>query len=696
MKKLIFTLFAINNLLFAQTFTNSTGGIITDNNTYISFPITTSGLPNSINTANFGLEKVEININHGAVGDLRIKLEAPDGSLYVLTSFVGGTGSNYTNTVFSDTCSVSINNGTPPFTGIFHPVDNLALFNNGQNPNGVWKLNIRDANTGNQGSVISWSITFSSSPAGSFNFTDSNLPIVVINTNGQTIQNNLEIPGTMGIIYNGPGIRNYLTDPFNHYDHPISIEVRGQSSAGFPQKQYHVETKDSLGLNYDVSLFGMPIENDWILYAPYNDKSLMRNVLTYKISRDMGKWAARTRFCEVMLNGSYNGVYVFMEKIKRDNGRVNIKKLLPNYTYGDFVTGGYIFSIDKDPADWTSSIAPNNSTSGQTIGFHHVYPDPDSIQPQQSAYIQAYVDSFEQALNGTNFQDPLTGYRKFASVKSFSDYFLINELSNNVDGYRLSTYLHKDRNSVGGLLKAGPAWDYNLAWHNANYCSGDRYDVWTYKFNTVCSGDYWQIPFWWDQLVNDSAFQKQTYCRWQQLRSTTLDTVNLFAVIDSMAMELDEAKDRHFDRFPVLGTYVWPNPNPLATSFQQEIRNTKDWIINRLAWLDSNMIGQVFAPCPDLTLSDPEAKSEISLTAYPNPAQEMIRINLEIPSTGRYVIELYDMLGKRHALIANEIFNQDDYAFMINLQSLNLRRGMYLIKITGENAVTKTIKFQKY
>ena len=694
-KFIFICLFIYLDVSIAQTFSNNVGGLIPDNNTYISFPISISGITNNINTNVFGLQKVTLNIDHNSVGDLRIKLEAPDGTQYVLTSFNGGTGNDYTNTVFSDTSSISINNGTPPFNGVFHPVDDLALYNNGQNPNGIWKLNIRDANSGTQGSVISWSLTFSNTPAGFFNFTDSNLPIVVINTNGQSISNNFEIPASMGIIYNGPGLRNYLTDSFNLYNNPISIEVRGQSSVGFPQKQYRIETQDTTGMNLNVSLFGMPIENDWILYAPYNDKSLMRNVLTYKIARDMGQWAARTRFCEVVLNDSYAGVYVFMEKIKRDNGRVDIKKLLSTYTYGNFLTGGYIFSIDKDPPQWTSSIPPNNSNSGQSIGYHHVYPEPDTIQPIQSAYLQAYVDSFEQALNDSNFQDPINGYRKYASVKSFSDYFIINEISNNVDGYRLSTYLHKDRNSVGGLIKAGPVWDYNLAWHNANYCNGERYDVWAYQFNSVCPGDYWQVPFWWDKLVNDSAFQKQTYCRWLELRSTTLDTSNLFHVIDSMASEIDEAKERHFEKYSILGNYVWPNPSPLATSYDEEIRNTKDWIVNRLAWLDSNMIGKQHAPCSQISASIQDQNKTTKFSIFPNPTKNYLRINIEIPLEGRYRLEVYDLFGNRKHLIADEYLLAEEYAFSLNTEAISLENGVYFIRLTHEEGKTVLQKFIK-
>jgi subtilisin-like proprotein convertase family protein len=687
MKKFILCALLFPSTFFAQsyTFSNTSGGSIPDNNTYVSFPITVSGISNSINSATFGLEKVTINISHPATGDLRIKLQSPDGQQFILSSFVSGT--NYTSTIFSDTSSQLISNGVSPFTGVYKAVDALANFNNGQDPNGSWKLNIRDGQSGNSGNCISWNLTFSNTPAGYVNFYSSDLPIVIINTQGQQILDGTEITADMGVIYNGAGNRNYITNPSNHYNGKISIEIRGQTSTWFEQQQYHVETKDSTGLlNNSVSLFNMPIENDWVLYAPYNDKSLMRNALTYKLSRDLGKWAARTRFCEVMLNGSYNGVYAWMEKIKRDNNRVDIKKMLSTDNLGDAVTGGYIFSIDKDTPDWYSGYAPNNSI-GQTIGFHYVYPKPADITIAQSNYLQAYVDSFEQALDGTNFQDPLSGYRKFASVKSFSDYFLINEVSNNVDGYRLSTYLHKDRNSLGGLLKAGPAWDYNLAWRNADYCNGDRYDVWTYDFNNVCGTDNNLIPFWWEKLVQDSAFQKQTYCRWLELRSTVLDTVNLFAVIDSVAAEVNEAKERHYTRFPILGTYVWPNPNPLASTYAEELRNTKDWIVSRLDWLDLNMIGQNAGPCAPLNVSSHVTPKEISIQTFPNPFENELMISLDFNSAGKYRIELIDVFGKVVSKIADESFSNEDYTFHLDLHSSQLSSGIYFLKISGTDKI---------
>lgn len=292
----------------------------------------------------------------------------------------------------------------------------------------------------------------------------------------------------------------------------------------------------------------MPPENDWILYATYDDKSLMRNTLAYKLARDKGKWASRGKFCELVLNGVYQGAYVYQEKIKVDVNRVNITKLLPSDTIGANITGGYIINSDKDPASWYSVVPPNNSTGGQKIRFTCNSPDTVAIMKKQRAYIKSYVDSFETALNGVNFMNPLTGYRKHASVNSFVDYFIVNELSKNVDGYRLSTFLHKDRITSGGQLKIGPVWDYNLAFNNANFCNGNLTTGWAYRFNPFCSGDTWQVPFWWDKLVTDSCFKNKLYCKYTQMRNSYLDTVNFFKVIDSIATYVYVAKDRQFKR----------------------------------------------------------------------------------------------------------------------------------------------------
>ncbi len=180
-------------------------------------------------------------------------------------------------------------------------------------------------------------------------FTSSNLPIIIINTNGLSIPyDNPRIVAEMGIIYNGQGERNNISDSLNNYSGKISIEIRGASSSGWSKKSYGIETQNDDGSNNNVSLLGMPEENDWILYASYYDRSFLRNVLTFKLANDMGWYASRTRYCELVLNGEYQGIYVLMEKIKRDKNRVDISKLNPDEISGDDVTGGYIIKVDKE------------------------------------------------------------------------------------------------------------------------------------------------------------------------------------------------------------------------------------------------------------------------------------------------------------------------------------------------------------
>jgi len=468
-------------------------------------------------------------------------------------------------------------------------------------------------------------------------FTDSNLPIVVINTaGGVAIPNTPKVDATMGIIYNGEGVRNYLTDPYNEFYGNIGIEVRGSSSQGFPKKQYGLETRDGLGIKQDVSIFNMAFDNDWVLFAPYSDKSLMRNALAYEMGWQTGQYAPRTKFCEVVLNGSYDGVYIFTEKIKRKDGKVGTDDVNPGDESYNQISGDYVFKVDKTTAGgivaWTSPF-PHYTGASTYTKFQLHDPDLDSLSSTQFNYLKNYVTDFETALMGPNFADPVLGYEPWIDVESFADFMLVNEISKNVDGYRISTFLHKLRVSEGGKLWAGPLWDFNLAFGNANYCQGGWTTGWEIYFYQVCAGGSLQNPPWWERLVQDPDFTHLLNCRYQELRQGPWHTDTLMNRIDTIAAYLDESQQRNFQRWPILGTYVWPN-NFVGTTYYQEISYLKSWIFDRLTWMDNNMFGS----CIDLGV-----KNENSLVSsvVPNPARDQVqfRFTQDLSSGTLYLAE---------------------------------------------------------
>ncbi len=245
--------------------------------------------------------------------NLSINLIAPDGTSINLVSNYGGDSDSFTNTCINGNSPISISTGWGPFTGTYRSSQPIGNLNNGQNPNGIWILDIVDGFGADQGILRDWNITFSNHPARPIIFNSSNLPLFLINTLGGNIVDNFKINAQLKIINNAVGVRNHVADPAQITSN-IGIEIRGSSSAGFPQKGYGFSTWDISNNDTNISLLGFPEESDWILYNPYNDKSLLRNVLVYKLSNDMHQYATRTKFCEVYINGLYEGVYVFMEK----------------------------------------------------------------------------------------------------------------------------------------------------------------------------------------------------------------------------------------------------------------------------------------------------------------------------------------------------------------------------------------------
>lgn len=687
-KSSLFFLFSLCISLssFSQTFTG-TGDTIPDDGSSIDFTINITGLPSTLDTVTFGIETVCIDINHTYDSDLDVSLIAPDGTQIMLTTGNGGSGQNYTSTCFNQSASIPITQGSPPFTGTFRPQGQLGIVNNGQNPNGAWKLHIFDTYPfADYGIVNSWSITFGSTPASAFFLSSSNLPIVVINSNGQGIPNNPKVNAHMGIIYNGPGNINYITDGFNNYDGKIGIELRGTSSLSFPQKQYSIETRDTAGAALDISVLDMPAENDWILYAPYDDKSCMRNALTYYLSNAMGMYAVKYKFCEVIVNGQYMGIYAFSEKIKQGPDRVDIASLTVNDTTGDDLTGGYIVKIDWIGGYyWTSEYLPDQINPwANEINFQNAYPKDEDILPVQQNYIQLYVDSFEDAMASATFYNPVNGWRKYADESSFIDYFILNEISKNVDAYRLSTFFYKDKDSKGGKIKMGPVWDFNLAWRNADYCNSEASNGWAYRVTDFCATD---IPFWWKKLMMDAQFKNQLKCRWTELRNTFLDTAFIFNYIDSVTLLLGDASVRHFNQWPILGIYVWPNPAPLANTFQDEIDNMKLWITNRVAWIDANLPGNCISTGGDNSIISP------GLNIYPQPASDHIFIDAVHPFGNNASVNIYNALGRQVWQGNFEALKGSKEVFKITTAALS--PGLYLLNIYDKDALVARARFLK-
>ena len=414
----------------------------------------------------------------------------------------------------------------------------------------------------------------------------STLPLIYINTGGEDILDEPRITADMGVIWNGEGAYNHIDDEFNNYDGKISIEIRGSSSQSFPKKGYSLELQDAAGLEINSPLLGMHSDDDWILYGPYTDKTFLRDALAYHLGAEQGYYSPDFRYCEVILNDEYQGLYLLMEKIKVHDERVNIDEMTISDNSGIDVTGGYLIKIDRN--DYTSPVTdffyseyPGNGWPYDVM-YVYVDPKPELITDDQQEYIESFINDFEDVMNSDEKYDLENGYHKYIDINSFVDYFIINEMSKNVDAYRLSTYLYKNNDALGGKLYAGPLWDFNLAWGNADYC----YAWGVSQFFTDCGTG----PQWWIDLFEDPNFENRLSCRWAELRAGAFNTDSIHNWIDAQVALMGDAIDRNYETWDILGEYVWPNYY-IGETYEDEISHLKSWITSRLNWMDDNMPG---------------------------------------------------------------------------------------------------------
>lgn len=471
-------------------------------------------------------------------------------------------------------------NGTMPTE------ENGILYTGPIDINGSYMIRARSFKQGALASEVKTNI-YNLLSANVANFS-SNLPLVIINDYDSRLSPGERTPGAITFIEADEGERVRL-DGENYLQSRMVINKRGSSSLMWPKNMYGFHLRDEENGNRNESLLGLPPEHNWILNGPYADITLMRNVIAYQLFEDQGWYSPRTKFVELyrhtgngpVTNQHYHGVYVLIERIKWDNNRVNITKIEPHENEEPEISGGYIIKKDRlNPGE--SGIRTRRGTL-----LAHVRPNENDITSEQQTWIRNYISDFEDTLYGSNFDDPIDGYEKYIDVDSFIDHFLHTELLKEIDGYRLSTFMYKDRN---GKLVMGPVWDYNFSLGLANYHGGWNPIGWYYP---EASNDCFigcGVRDWYLRLMQDENYMKRMQERWWELRQTVFSRDHLLGMVDDNTELLQEAQVRNFQRWPEqIGIQRWPIYFWQSTNWMDHVDWMRTWLSDRISWMDNQM-----------------------------------------------------------------------------------------------------------
>ncbi|MDS1032904.1 CotH kinase family protein [Porphyromonadaceae sp. NP-X] len=459
------------------------------------------------------------------------------------------------------------------------------------------------------------------------------------------------------------GIVNFISDNGNTiYTDSTSIKGRGNASWNFPKKPY------KLKLYNKVNLLGMPAKaKEWTLINNYGDKTLMRNMLAFKVSKmlDMPYTPAGT-CVDVILNGEYKGTYQLCDQIEVQKNRVNITEMEPTDIALPNLSGGYLLEVD---AYAYTEISWFNSTRGNPVTIHS--PDDDEIVPQQTQYITDFFNTMEQEVYGRDFANDNASFRKHLDTKTFLKNLLIGEFCGNTDTY-WSTYMYKQRNN--DTLYTGPIWDYDLSFENDNrtYPINNLTDF-IYRTNGSAAGNMRTFV---DNVLASNASKRELYNYWNGVRSEKLTQQSMISLVDSLATLLDSSQKLNFIRWPILNTLVHQNPL-IGGSYQNEVNNVKNYISGRLTWMDSKLLS--LYPGPQATENPTIGKlfvehDKVLIQGYDHPLiYKIFSINGQIISmgslpagqeaseslhTGIFVVQLQDLLTKEKS--SQKVFISDN------------------------------------
>lgn len=426
----------------------------------------------------------------------------------------------------------------------------------------------------------------------------TNLPILFINTRDEAghttaIHKDYQVAVRMKIINNADGV-NYgdtvaHSGQTTNYEGWVGIKYRGSSSFYDSDKKPYgfrtLKTADVNGKKEKVKLLGLPEDNNWVLLAPYHDRSLIRDPLVYQLSRPYFEFTPKCKFCEIIVDGIYYGVYILCEKPSKGKNRLNFTA--PGDS-GDELTGDYMVEIDRD--NEPHFVLKYKMYDHDICAKYH-FPDYEEMSSEQMAYIKQRFDELEDVLSSDGFADKENGYSKYIDVENFINYQLMTEFCQNPDGYRLSTYIYKRRDSVDPRFKITP-WDYNMTFGN-NIAAGDfLYEQWVYEKGQEAGllGKL-PVPFWWKRLTEDEAYWKRMKERWAELRTSTLSDQHVTEMMDSLVNEvtIGGACERNYQAWP-----IWDKEIPLApttaTNYDEEIALMREWTKKQVAWIDEQLV----------------------------------------------------------------------------------------------------------
>lgn len=408
----------------------------------------------------------------------------------------------------------------------------------------------------------------------------TNLPTVSIHTenNVEPFDKETEIPSQLTIISD---------DGTKLLSEAGSTRERGNFSRTFPKRPYRIK------FDAKQNVLDAPAKaKKWTLINNYGDKTLMRNLLAFHLSRLLEMpYTPYGTAVDVFLNGEYKGCYQLCDQIQVNKKRVNITEMTPEDNSGEALTGGYLIEVDAY-ADQEVSWFTSDYNTRVTIKS----PDEDEITTQQKNYIRNHYSKMEK------------NWRTYLDTDTYLRHFIVGEMSGNTDTY-WSVYMYKQRGD--DKIYTGPVWDFDLAFENDNRTYPiNNHSQWVFQYGSV-EGYMRTLT---NNIINDNTAKAKLISIWDNARHNGLDEESLLAYVDDLSQQLNRSQELNFTRWPIMNEYIHQNP-VIWGSYQAEVNNVKNYIRNRIAWID-NKLGYTFVPDEPSGISSASVDNDQTVKVY--------------------------------------------------------------------------------